>query len=343
MGLDPPVMARPLPRHRLALLAAVAAVAIPRAAQAHPGLRLEPRDLLTWQAWSFDWAVLMPLGVVTLLYFRGVRRLWATSGAGRGLARWRVHCFAGGIVAMLVALVYPLDALGGVLFTGHMAQHVVLMLIAAPLLALGLPPIGVMWGLSPGARAVVSAVIRARIARAVWGALTLPLVVWSLHAAAMWAWHAPGAYQATLRSDGIHALQHASFFWTAMLFWWVVVRSAPAAGRRGVATMMVFTTMMHSGALGALLTFAPTVLYPEYGRTVALWGLTALEDQQLGGLIMWVPGGAVYLVAGLLLVAGWLRVVDSGPPARISATAAMSYRAADGILEYRKDPGRIIG
>jgi cytochrome c2 len=140
--------------------------------------------------------------------------------------------------------------------------------------------------------------------------LTIPLVAWSVHAVALWVWHAPPLFQATLQSELIHTLQHLSFLLSALLFWWAVLHGGRGWMGYGAATLYVFTTSIHSGALGALLTFSSTLWYPAY-RTSAAWGLTPLEDQQLGGLLMWIPAGLAYLFAGLVLIAGWLRQTEA--------------------------------
>ena len=120
----------------------------------------------------------------------------------------------------------------------------------------------------------------------------------------------PRLDRATLAHELVHALQHLSFFGAALLFWWVVVRSGRSAAGHGAAVIGVFTTAVHSTALGAFLTFAPTVWYPVYFERTAAWGLSPLEDQQLGGLIMWVPAGIVYVIAAVVLVARWLQASE---------------------------------
>src|SRR6185312_8780404 len=143
-----------------------------------------------------------------------------------------------------------------------------------------------------------------------WVFLTEPFTAWWIHACAIWAWHAPFLFQLTLKSELAHTAQHLSFFLSAMLFWWALFY---AQGRKshGAAVLYVFTTAVHTSILGALLTFAPHIWYPGYSTTTQAWGLTPLEDQQLGGLIMWVPAALVYLVAGLALFAAWLRESDA--------------------------------
>jgi cytochrome c2 len=127
----------------------------------------------------------------------------------------------------------------------------------------------------------------------------------------LWIWHTPSLFQATLQSDLIHSLQHVSFLLSALLFWWAILHGGRAWMGYGAATFYAFTTSIHSGALGALLTFSSVVWYPAYRMSTAAWGLTPLEDQQLGGLLMWIPAGLVYLFTGLALIAGWLRQTET--------------------------------
>ena len=123
----------------------------------------------------------------------------------------------------------------------------------------------------------------------------------------LWAWHIPTWFQATLENDFIHALQHTSFLLSALLFWWAVMQGRNAALNYGLAVLYMLTTAIHSGLLGALITFARTPWYPAYEGRTASWGLGTLQDQQIGGLIMWVPACTVYVVAGLAMFAAWLR------------------------------------
>jgi putative membrane protein len=185
-------------------------------------------------------------------------------------------------------------------------QHEVLMLVAAPLLVLGRPLFASLWALPLSWRRIAGGWIKRSWVRRGWQALTVPLVAWAIHALALWIWHAPLLFQATLQSDLIHSLQHVSFLLSALLFWWAVLHGGRGWMGYGAATLYVFTTSIHSGALGALLTFSSTLWYPTYRVSAAAWGLTPLEDQQLGGLLMWIPAGLVYLFAGLALIAGWL-------------------------------------
>jgi putative membrane protein len=269
---------------------------------AHVGLPLEPHDLAT--AWSWEPAVLLGLVLAGWGYWRGVRLLWRRAGRGRGVALWRVTAFGGGMLALVVALVSPLAALGTALLTAHMAQHMLLALVAAPLLVLGSAPTALLWALDEsGRRRLGGWWRRSGALRAGWRGVSSPVVVWALHAAALWGWHLPGLYQAALADVAVHAAEHASFFGTALLFWWVVLRTGHGRLNPGLGVLFLFTTMLQGSALGALMTFTRTVWYPAYESSAPAWGLRALDDQQLAGLIMWIPGGLVYLAAALALLA----------------------------------------
>ena len=137
-----------------------------------------------------------------------------------------------------------------------------------------------------------------------------PVTAWLLEAAALWIWHIPYLYQATLRSDWVHAAQHLSFFLTAVIFWSALFGAGRSALGYGAATVYVFGTAVHCSALGALLTFSSVIWYPAYANTTSRWGLTVLQDQQLGGVIMWVPSALVFIAIGLALFAKWLAESD---------------------------------
>jgi cytochrome c oxidase assembly factor CtaG len=131
-------------------------------------------------------------------------------------------------------------------------------------------------------------------------------VAWIIQAVVLTAWHLPALYQRSLASDPVHALQHTSFLAAAALYWWSVLETRSARLHRGAAVLSLFLTSLYTGALGALITFAVAPWYPAYHATAA-WGLTPMEDQQLAGLVMWMPGGIAYLVAALALTARWMR------------------------------------
>ena len=184
----------------------------------------------------------------------------------------RLVPLAASATVLLVLFVSPLCALSSALFSARVAHHVLLTAAAAPLLALALPRGG-------GGH----------------------LAAWTLgHAAIFWAWHAPAAYAFALDSDPAYWLMEGSLFVSAVGFW-RAVRAAPVPS--GVAALLA--TMMQMGLLGALLTFAGTPIYQWHFTATQVWGLSPLQDQQLSGLIMWVPGAGLYLLAALRLANGW--------------------------------------
>jgi putative membrane protein len=242
--------------------------------------------------------VLMALLVASALgYAIGVARLWRRAGAGRGINGHEVFRFACGWGVLAAALLSPIDTLADGSFAVHMVQHELLMVVAPPLLVASRTFEAWAWALRGGGVRALAAVA------AGWRWLAAPRRSWWLHAAALWLWHVPAFFDAALHHLSIHALQHLSFFGSALLFWWAVYGRGLRA-RDGTAFAMLLTTMLHMNALGLLLTFAPTVWY-AHGASAGL-GMTPLEDQQLGGLVMWMLGGMAYLGAALAVVAAWM-------------------------------------
>lgn len=263
--------------------------------------------------WSFDPLVVALLALGMGLYASGYWKLRARSSQGRTVRRRQGCAFMVGWLALVVALLSPLDALGALLFSAHMLQHETLMIVAAPLLVLGRPLAVWLWAFGPRERLAIARAVRWPGVAGPWRWLTAPAVAWALHAAAVWAWHVPRWFEAALHRPAVHTLQHASFLASALLFWWAVLGVRKARGASGHALLLLFTTMAYTGALGALLTLAPVPWYPTYAQAAA-WGFDPLEDQQLGGLVMWVPGGLAYVFAGLAVAAQWL-ARRSGPDA----------------------------
>lgn len=261
--------------------------------------------------WAFDPWVVSLLVASLVLYATGLARLWRRAGPGRGVRPREAAAFLAGWLVLAAALTSPLDALGNLLFSAHMVQHELLMVVAAPLLLLGRPLAVWTWGMAVTWRRHGPALLDRLGLRALFSCVASPAVAWTLHAVAVWAWHAPALFEAALADDTVHTWQHWTFFASAVLFWWAPIAAATRAAR-GIAMLGIFTTMLHTGVLGALLTFSPTVWYPAYGPSAALFGIDTLEDQQLGGMLMWVPAGLAYLVAGLALAARTLQLRE--PP-----------------------------
>jgi len=279
---------------------------------AHGGEPFQPHDLWTGSAWNFDLWILIPLGVTTLIYLLGIRNLWGHAGIGHGISLRSCISFLGGILALILALVTPLDALGHVLFFAHMLQHMSLMLIAAPLLVTGNFSLAWLWALPrTGAKKMGRDWNGSRILSRIWAVLVRPIMAWCLFTIALWVWHISALYEAALQNEMIHTLEHLTFLVTAMLFWWALIKHTTQNHiHYGMAVPYLFTTMLHSGVLGALITFATEPWYPHYTDLTSAWGLTRLQDQQLAGLIMWVPGGAVFALLTIVYFAVWLRAIE---------------------------------
>jgi putative membrane protein len=303
-----------MPVIRAARRLAWAGVALPlaaRAAWAHPGRPAEPHDL--WSAWSVEPVTIALLALSAWLWIRGTRAMARHAGArglgahGAGARRWRGIAFATGWLTLAVALLSPLHALGGALFWAHMAQHELLAVVAAPLLVVARPLAPMLWALPPDWRRALGAWMHRPAPRRAWHALAQPVAAFAIHAVALWAWHLPAAYEASLASEPVHAAQHASFFLTALLYWWSVLAARAAMGG---AVLSLFGTALHTGALGALITFSGALWYPSYAATTGAWGLMPLEDQELAGLVMWIPGGMAYVIAALALVSRLMRASE---------------------------------
>lgn len=243
-----------------------------------------PAPDAAWASWNFD-----PL-VVTALTAALAAAAWLSARAATAPERRRAVGAAVAAVLLAVAFVSPLCALASSLFSVRVAHHLLLIAAAAPLLALALPA-------APVGRPVVPA------GRIGLGAVTI------LHAAIVWTWHAPVPYAAALSSDALYWLMQATLLGSAVLFW-AMVRAA-GFGSFGAALALGATTVQ-MGLLGAIITFAPVPLYAHHLSTTAAWGLSPLADQQLAGLLMWVPGSLPYALAALAGLAGWL----AGTPGR---------------------------
>jgi putative membrane protein len=253
--------------------------------------------------WTFDPWITVPLLLSAALYATGALRLRRRGVTGRRKRFWRGLAYTAGWCSLAAALVSPLHWFGEQLFTAHMIEHEVVMTIAAPLLVLARPGGVLLWAFRTNTRREVGRLARGSSARRCWEVLTRPLTATVLHGVAIWAWHVPLLFDAAVADIVVHRLQHLTFFTTAILFWWAMLwRSHPA-----VAAGEIFITMIHTGILGALMTFAPHVLYGTQSINAEYWGFTPLEDQQLAGLVMWIPVGTIYAGAAIGLLGRWVK------------------------------------
>jgi putative membrane protein len=214
--------------------------------------------------------------------------------------------FATGWFSLVVAVMPLVDRVVVERFSAHMAQHELMMLIGAPLVIAGRPLSTCAWALPQAWRRTALAPLQhPNTARAV-RLLTAPAIAWALHGATLWIWHAPILYDAAVQSESIHALQHAMFIGTSLMFWSGLVYGRYGRAGYGAAVFFVFTTAMHTGILGALLTVSRAPIYSVYARIPGVTAEQALADQQLAGLVMWIPAGVLLTVVGIALFAAWL-------------------------------------
>lgn len=281
-----------------------------------PGLASAHGDAVNarnvWSAWNWEPTILIPLGITLCLYLSGLLRVWRRAGWGRGVSYARAAAFLGGLASLFAALISPIDALSDDLLWMHMTQHLILIMISAPLLVLGKPLVPILWGLpSDWRRWLARSWNRSSSLQSAWRTLIHPVVDGALFTLVFLIWHVPPLYQAALSSDAIHAFEHTCFLVSGLLFWWAVIQ--PAAHRRrevGVPIALISTAVMEGSVLGALMTFSRTPWYPFYATSTRGWGLSPLEDQQLAGLIMWIPAGTIYLCVALGLLGAWFHQVD---------------------------------
>jgi putative membrane protein len=281
-----------------------------------------PGVLLTWR--------LDPLPLASVALAAAVY-LWARRRVRVGHPRnpphgWRTWCFLGGLAAIVLALSSPIEAYEGQLFSVHMVQHMLLELVAAPLLLLGAPATLALRAAAPSVRRQLLALLHSRAV----AVLTFPLLTWLLFAAVNWGWHFSTLYDQALENPPLHYLQHATFLLAALLFWWPVVAADPGRWRlpHPVRLFYLFLAMPQNSFLGVALMSAPGVLYPHYLSNLRSWGPTALADQNLGGVLMWVMGDVVFLTAMAAVVAGWVRHEDRRT-ARIDARLDAEQAARD--------------
>jgi len=253
-------------------------------------------------AWDFEPSILGGGAALLAAYALLARPALTARGA----------LYACGVLVLLLALISPIDTLGdGYLFSAHMLQHLLLVLVVPPLLLLGIP--------APAYRALLAWGPARRAERA----LGHPLLAGLLGPATLWVWHAPPLYDAALASQGVHILQHLTFLVTSTIFWWPVLAPVEASRRLHPLGSIVYlmTALVDNSVLGIIITFAPVGLYPAYlhplDRLGALpllrggWGLNPATDQQLGGVLMWVMGGPVYLLAGLGILVRWFNAPET--------------------------------
>lgn len=277
--------------------------------------------------WTLTPSVVVPVVLSLFLYALGAVRLRQRSHLGRATLRRRGLLFAIGWLTLAIAAISPLHEAGESSFTLHMLEHELLMLVAAPLLVLARPLETMLWAFPATARKRIGRWVRSAALQGSWRFMSGAVTATILQAAALWLWHAPALFEMALAHDGWHITQHLSFLISALLFWSAMFHSNPAHGGRALAVLCLFATSVISGALGALMAFSQSPWYSRYAAMgLTPFGLTPIEDQQLAGLLMWIPGGLVHAAAALLLLGSLLRdsaarsletLHPSGPDSRV--------------------------
>lgn len=259
-------------------------------------------------AWELNPVLTAVLMLAGILYWIGFEKLRARPHRPRALVR-RAAAFYAALGLTVVVLISPIHSLAGTFVSAHMVQHVALVLVIAPLLVWGRSSVVMMTALPPSWRTVLARPQlggRWPTARRI---LARPAVVAALGAGGLWAWHLPALYESALESTVVHGLEHATYLLLGLLYWRVVF-GARSVDRYGPAIALSFVTGLVSAALGAVLTFASAPLYPTHAGRSILWGVPPLADQQLAGLIMWVPMGVLYGIVMTRLALAWMRHMD---------------------------------
>jgi putative membrane protein len=274
-------------------------------AQAHGGEAWGTFGTFTYDPW-----VVLPLYACGLVYLLGTTRLWHRAGYGRGVQPQQVLCFWGAFVALAAALISPLHWLDERLFVAHMIEHGILIGVAAPLLVMARPTASLLWALPRSLRRLWRRPVHSPAAMRSWRLLVNPLVATLVGAAGLWIWHLPVLYTLALRSPAWHRFEHLTFTVTAMLFWWALLPRR----RFGVNVFCLFVTSMQTSLLGLALTLSPKLWYSSQVAVAAEWGLEPIEDQQLAGLLMWIPMGIIYTAAALWFAALWITTAERWRP-----------------------------
>jgi putative membrane protein len=282
---------------------------------ASPALGHGISDVDPGSLWSYDPWLLTPLYVVGIAFYAGTQRLWRSAGGGHGVSYGQVAAFWTGWLIAALAVTSPLHWLGERLFTAHMIEHELLMVLAAPLMAFARINGPMLWSLPASMRPAAGRFLNLPPLSAAWAFVSHPVSATALHAAALWIWHAPPLYAWALQNPLVHRLQHVSFFATALLFWWVLFHGRGQGRsmrlRDGIAIACLFVTVLHSGVLGAALTLSSRLWIPDQDALAGEFGLSPLEDQQLAGILMWVPMGTLYTAAALFFAYRWLTLMDT--------------------------------
>jgi cytochrome c oxidase assembly factor CtaG len=299
-----------------------------------------PDDPLSAGSLLFGWTFepLPALAIAAALgWWRWALGRVAAMHPSKPVPRRRTIAFVGGMAAIAVALMSGIDRYDTALFSVHMVQHILLALVAAPLIALS-APITLLLRVSSAAtrRRFILPVLHSRVTRIV----SFPVVTWLVFAGVMWGTHFTPLFDAALEDPLIHDLEHALFLGSALLFWWPAVALDPAPWRmtHPVRAIYTFLQMTQNTFLAVVLLNAQTVLYPHYATLARTWGPSPLADQQLAAGIMWVAGDLIFLSAIMLQLVGWSRAEGRDAPRadRRAAVELAEIKVREGLLAERR-------
>lgn len=268
---------------------------------------MHPLTRALFSAWELRPDVLIVILTMSTLYVTGWRRLRRQSAHHKLATRLRLTSYLSGMVIIAIALMSPIDRLGGQLFFMHMIQHMLFMMLSAPLLWLAEPfPIS-LWGLPPKARHAVGGLFNSDSTfRSVLARATSPGVAWLIFVTIYLGWHDPNLYNLALHHEWVHDIQHITFFGASLLYWWPIIGAAPHIHTRfpGWAKLpYLLGTVPPNMFVGISIAFATDVRYTYYESIPRFWGLTVMQDQQLAGAIMWIPGSMMFIMAALVVLA----------------------------------------
>jgi len=274
--------------------------------------------------WRFPWWTGLALLLTAALYLRGFMRVHGQMPTRFPFSR--LVLYLAGTIVLALALVSPFAALDDWLLITHMIQHLVLLMIAPPLLLLGAPQIPIVRAIPPPiAKKTVGLLAKSRACRRLLVGATHPVIGLVLFSAVMLGWHLPGPFQAALGSDDWHIVEHGCMIMAGLLFWYPVIRPWPAAERwsRWVLVPYLLVADGANSVVAAFMVFSGRLLYPVYADLPRLGGISAISDQIIAGAIMWVPGSILFLVTVIAIVMSALR------PQSLAQPIAGSYTQID--------------
>jgi cytochrome c oxidase assembly factor CtaG len=320
------------------VLLALAALACPSVVAAHGAVPTDPPTLASLVlGWHFDPLIagaLLAAAVGWLLLVRRIRRIHP----GHPVPIARSAAFLGGLAAIAVALLSGVERYDTTLFSVHMVQHLLLMLVAAPLIALAAPVTQLLRAASPGVRGRwLIPVLHSHVVEAVGH----PVVAWLTFTLVIWLSHFSPLFDLALENPGVHDLEHLAYLGSAMLFWWPVVAADPSRRRLPypVRALYLLLQLPVNSFLGMAILFANAPLYAHYATLGSPYGINPLADQQLAGGLMWLAGDVVFIAAILAVVAAWMRHEERDAPAaerRAEAQRAAISARADELARSRE-------